>query len=246
MKTALISCGHCIVGNFRGRNFHKMVIFNLSWIVRFCHAKERHAPNFMEKTLATSHKTAKFTKGFSHESFPLYGIQTVVQVGFTTQHTIRSHYRTCSTCVDTYTQVTICIPYTTSYMHNTVQERIRTGDLSKSVYLQQKPVLREKLMNCTKNRTLVTFALSNINKMADFYAVFAVCVTTFSTGGEIPPGFKLHALTQVAHSYAHLLAITQLHAHPHHEFWHVHTRNTKKPRLYQTLLDSTCIYTCVK
>ena len=90
-------------------------------------------------------------------------------------------------------------------------------------------------MNCTKNRTLVTFALSNINKMADFYAVCAVCVTTFSTSGEIPPGFKLHALTQVARSYAHLLAITRLHAHPHHEFWHVHTRNTKKPRLYQTL-----------
>ena len=34
----------------------------LSWIARFCHAKERNAPNFMEKTFATSHKAAKFTQ----------------------------------------------------------------------------------------------------------------------------------------------------------------------------------------
>ena len=77
-----------------------------------------------------------------------------------------------------------------------------------------------------------TQTLSNINKMPYFYTVCTVCVTTFSTSGEIPPGFKLHALTQVARSYAHLLAITQLHAHSHHEFWHVHIRNIKKPRLY--------------
>ena len=73
--------------------------------------------------------------------------------------------------------------------------------------------------------------------MAYFYAVCAVCVTTFSTGGEIPPSFKLHALTQVAHSYAHLLAITQLCAHPHHEFWHVHIRNIKKHFIQEGRLE---------
>ena len=54
-----------IVGNFRGRK--------LSRIARFCCAKGRHTPNFTEKTFAYSHKTAKFAKVFSLESFPLYG-----------------------------------------------------------------------------------------------------------------------------------------------------------------------------
>ena len=33
------------------------------------------------------------------------------------------------------------------------QECIRTGGQRKSVYFQQKPVVRSKLLNCTKNRT---------------------------------------------------------------------------------------------
>ena len=51
--------------------------------------------------------------------------------------------------------------------------------MSKSVYIT--PVVRAKLLNRTKNRTLVTCMLSNINKMAYFYAACAVCVTIFST-----------------------------------------------------------------
>ena len=38
-------------------------------IARFCFAKRCHAPNFAEKTFAYSHKTAKFVKVFSLESF---------------------------------------------------------------------------------------------------------------------------------------------------------------------------------
>ena len=45
----------------------------LSRIARFYHAKGRHAPNFEEKTFVYSHKTTKFAKVFSLESFPLYG-----------------------------------------------------------------------------------------------------------------------------------------------------------------------------
>ena len=36
--------------------------------------------NFAEKTFANSHKTSKFAKVFSLESFPLYGIGTALQV----------------------------------------------------------------------------------------------------------------------------------------------------------------------
>ena len=53
---------------------------------------------------------------------------------------------------------------TSSYEANNFrQERIRTGDLSKSVLLQQKPIVRAKLLNRTKNRTMVMCTLSNIN-----------------------------------------------------------------------------------
>ena len=38
-----------------------------------------------------------------------------------------------------------------------------------------------------KNRTLVMCTLSNIKKMAYFYAVCAVCVTIFCTGGKFQP-----------------------------------------------------------
>ena len=37
-----------------------------------CCVKERHGPNFVEKTFANSHKIVKFAKVFSLESFPLY------------------------------------------------------------------------------------------------------------------------------------------------------------------------------
>ena len=37
-------------------------------------------PNFTEKTFANSHKTAKFAKVFSLESFPLYGISLLLHV----------------------------------------------------------------------------------------------------------------------------------------------------------------------
>ena len=41
-------------------------------IARFCSAKGVTPPNFSEKTFTNSHKTTKFTKVFSLESFPLY------------------------------------------------------------------------------------------------------------------------------------------------------------------------------
>ena len=36
--------------------------------------KDATPPNFVEKTFANSHKTSKFAKVFSLESFPLYSI----------------------------------------------------------------------------------------------------------------------------------------------------------------------------
>ena len=63
---------------FEGENFRELVKIRfsqrkLSWIARFYNAKECHAPNFVEKTFAYSHKTVKFAKVFSLESFLLYG-----------------------------------------------------------------------------------------------------------------------------------------------------------------------------
>ena len=62
---------------FEGENVCEFVIFaeKLLRIVRFCCATTKgcHAPNFTEKTFAYSHKTAKFMKVFSFESFHLYG-----------------------------------------------------------------------------------------------------------------------------------------------------------------------------
>ena len=69
---------------------------------------------------------------------------------------------------------------------------------------------RAKLLNRTKNRTLVTCVLSNINKMAYFYAACVVRVTIFSTEGKFHPVSNftyLYALTQVARSYALLMRI---------------------------------------
>ena len=75
-----------IVGNLRGRK--------LLWIGEKCDfcrenfrgllacavPKDATPPNFMEKTFANSHKTAKFVKVFSLESFPLYNTHTHRQV----------------------------------------------------------------------------------------------------------------------------------------------------------------------
>ena len=44
-------------------------------VAHFCQTRRRHALNFAAKTFMYSHKTAKFAKVFSLESFPLYGIR---------------------------------------------------------------------------------------------------------------------------------------------------------------------------
>ena len=59
-------------------------------------------------------------------------------------------------------------------------------------------------LNCTKNRTLVMCALSNINKMAYFYAACAVCITIFCTGSKFRPFSNLRSymlLILAAHFY---------------------------------------------
>ena len=67
------------MGNFRGRKLseigekYKFSQRKLPWFAHFCHAKGHHATIFAEKTLANGHRTTKFTKVFSLESFPLYG-----------------------------------------------------------------------------------------------------------------------------------------------------------------------------
>ena len=75
-----------IAGNFRGRklswigekyDFSQERTF--SQIARFCQTKGCHYPNFVENFFAYCHKTAKFTKVFSLESFPLYGMLTQVE-----------------------------------------------------------------------------------------------------------------------------------------------------------------------
>ena len=52
--------------DFRGENFHRLLACAVP--------KDATHPNFMEKTFANSHKTTKFAKVFSLESFLLYGI----------------------------------------------------------------------------------------------------------------------------------------------------------------------------
>ena len=57
--------------NFRGENFHRVLT---------CAAlKDTTPPNFAEKTFVNSHKTAKFAKVFSLESFLLYSSFSQVQ-----------------------------------------------------------------------------------------------------------------------------------------------------------------------
>ena len=42
--------------------------------------KDTMPSNFAEKAFVNSHKTSKFTKIFSHESFPLYGVTGVLNI----------------------------------------------------------------------------------------------------------------------------------------------------------------------
>ena len=70
-----------IAGNFQGIKLWQIgekSIFaeKILRIAHFCIAKGATPPNFVEKTFTNSHRTAKFAKVFSLESFPLYGILT--------------------------------------------------------------------------------------------------------------------------------------------------------------------------
>ena len=58
-------CEHmCNTRNFCGENFRRLLTCATP--------KDTMPPNFMEKTFTNSHKTLKFPKDFSLESFPLY------------------------------------------------------------------------------------------------------------------------------------------------------------------------------
>ena len=66
-------------GKLSREKFRKLVIFVEKTFVDCSLLLRQRTPcpkfhNFTEKTFATSHKSAKFAKGFSLESFPLYGI----------------------------------------------------------------------------------------------------------------------------------------------------------------------------
>ena len=86
------------------------------------------------------------------------------------------------------------------------------GGLSKSMQLQQKPVVRSKLLNHTTKKHSVTCCSNN----GWVYTACAVCVTNFSTGSKYRPvsNFaKLHTLTWAACFYALLQGpITDVHA----------------------------------
>ena len=75
------------------------------------------------------------------------------------------------------------------------RERTRTGGLSKSMYLQQKLVVRSKLLNHAKNRTsghmLSNNGLCQCSMRSTCYYFSPISNLT-----------ELHALTLAAHSYA--------------------------------------------
>ena len=54
---------------------------------------------------------------------------------------------------------------------------------------------------------MVTCVLSNIDKMAYFYATCTVRVTIYSTGGEIPPSFEFYIVTRSYSSCPFLSAL---------------------------------------
>ena len=71
---------------FEGESFREFVRFlqeNFYGLLAFAAPKDAMPPNFAEKTFTNSHKIAKFTKVFSLESFPLYGIKLFLSL---TQH----------------------------------------------------------------------------------------------------------------------------------------------------------------
>ena len=68
---------YSIAGNFQGRKLSRIGDFcgeNFRGLLACAAPKDTTLPNFAEKTYANSHKTAKFAKVFSFESFPLYDI----------------------------------------------------------------------------------------------------------------------------------------------------------------------------
>ena len=63
-----------IAGNFRGRKLSRIgEKYDFRGLLAFAMPKDTTPPNFVEKTFTDNHKTAKFAKVFSLESFPLYG-----------------------------------------------------------------------------------------------------------------------------------------------------------------------------
>ena len=63
--------------NFRRENFYRLLTFATP--------KDVMPPNFSETTFVDNYKTTKFAKIFSLESFPLYGVLTVVQMSVVTR-----------------------------------------------------------------------------------------------------------------------------------------------------------------
>ena len=72
-----------IVGNFQGRKLlrigekYDFRRENFRGLLVCAAPKDAMPPNFTEKTFANSHKTGKFAKVFSLESFPLYTVVVV-------------------------------------------------------------------------------------------------------------------------------------------------------------------------
>ena len=68
---------YCIAGNFRGSELVKKTPNfcgeNFCGFLAFAVPKDTTPPIFAVKNFVNSHKTAKFGKVFSLESFPLYG-----------------------------------------------------------------------------------------------------------------------------------------------------------------------------
>ena len=60
--------------DFCGENFRRLLTSAVP--------KDATSPNFVEKTFANNHKTAKFAKVFSLESFPLYCTPRVAVLSF--------------------------------------------------------------------------------------------------------------------------------------------------------------------
>ena len=68
--------------DFHEENFHRLLTFAMP--------KDAMPPNLMEKTFASSHKTPKFTKVFSLESFPQRTLSLLI-----TYHVYSVNYLVC-------------------------------------------------------------------------------------------------------------------------------------------------------